>query len=274
MCARQGSFQKIKLLPGSELPLLLDQTSPHPRIHPQKQRQRFLKLLLPSHTPGSWTHPHLRGKNRKPPSHRSHLNQPFPLKKKPTSWGVPKHQNFPFFFCTKSPAWQRGGAAMGWGRISSSPGRLGKLREHFLEKALDSLRGLCLWCGECVESEAQQSSPCPHSELLGHLFPQILTLDGWAGLEGCEGLVGKKSIRSSQVFLFSPPGSGRLKFAVGFFFFFTRMGNTGMVGSLCCSVTPFIILLGRGFPPNPIKKLGFPIRKLFKFFHDLCSTMT
>lgn len=93
--ARESS--KIQLFPGSELPLLLDQACPHLRIHPQKQRQMFPRLLLLLHTPGGWKNPHLSrfgGRNRKPPSHRSRLNHLSPLKTLPGVFPDPKTSTF------------------------------------------------------------------------------------------------------------------------------------------------------------------------------------
>lgn len=197
----------------------------------------------------------------------------FPLKKKTNLLGCSQTPKLPLFFA-QSPQrgreeelpWKGAGLAHPQGDWESS-GSISWKRPWIHSE------GSACGVGNVLNQRHSRALPAHTPNSWDIYFPKS---SPWmAEHEGCEGLVGKKSIRSSQVFLFSPP-----RFRKGeicswiFFFFFTRMGNTGMVGSLCCSVTPFIILLGRGFPPNPIKKLGFPIRKLFKFFHDLCSTMT
>lgn len=139
--AREPS--KIKLFHGSELPLLLDQASPQPRIRPQKQRQKFLRLLLLLHTPGGQMHPHLSrfgGRNRKSPPHRSPLHRLLHLKKLPWLFPTPK---LPLLLTHlyKLPSGSESGAERSFlcdpfpgnrAGISSSRWRLGKLGERLL----------------------------------------------------------------------------------------------------------------------------------------------
>lgn len=196
LCVQGTGALKNQIIPWIRAAPAAASASPHPRIHPQKQGQEFLRLLLLLHPPGGWIRPHL-SRNTNPPSHRSHLNPPFPLKKLPGLFPSPILPLLSIYLHKVPSGSQSGreGAASdpfpgnGAG-ISSSPRPLGKLRELFLEEAFDSLGGLWQWRGECVESGGQQSLPCTHPELLGH-FPKS---PPWMGrLEGCKGLVGGKN---------------------------------------------------------------------------------